>query len=313
MYKSIVLNICGVKSLGGQNVVNSAINMISKSEYKLIILHNNNLTQPIKEQSNIIKIETSLKRYLHPFLNIFLSRTDMNTINNSDAILHFGNFGFKTKNNSYTLIQNLLPLEIKDLKNIILKYLINKSFKQSDYIIYQLDHVAEKINIKFKSKLIKIGVIDKSEKDLNTETGVIGIISKTRNKNSSFMEEVLNRVAVDLPELKITKFISTENQNRPDKNIVSLMEQYPKHNIYFHTSFYETVGLPLYEASSAGLFIVAPDNEYMKYFNNTNSIKYKPEDIESAITCIKDALNYDKRTFQSFHYKEDWNPVLESF
>ena len=312
MDKSIVLNICGVKSLGGLNVVNSAVNIIDESEYQLIILHNNNLTEPIEAKSNIIKIETSLKRYFHPFLNIFLNRRDISTINNSNAIIHFGNFGFKTKNKSYTLIQNLLPLEIKDLKNTILKYFINKSFKQSDYIIYQLDHVAEKINIQFKSKLIKIGVIDKDEKDLNSEIGVIGIMSETRNKNSNFMEEVLKRVAVDLPEYKITKFISTENQRSSEKNIVSLREQYPRHNIYFHTSFYETVGLPLYEASSAGLFIVAPDNEYMKYFDNTNSIKYKPEDIESAIRCVKDALNPNKKTIQSLNYKEDWNTVLES-
>ena len=312
MDKSIVLNICGVKSLGGLKVVNSAINTISESEYQLIILHNNNLTEPIDTDSNIINIETSLKRFFHPFLNIFLSRKDITTINNSDAILHFGNFGFKTKNKSYTLIQNLLPLEIKDFKNIILKYFINKSFKQSDYIVYQLDHVAEKINIRFKSKLMKIGIIDKGEKDLNTEIGVIGIMSKTRNKNSNFMEEVLKRVSVDSPEYKITKFISTENQKHSEKNLISLREQYPKHNIYFHTSFYETVGLPLYEASSAGLFIVAPDSEYMMYFDNSNSIKYKPEDIESATRCIKDALNSNKKTFQSLHYKEDWNSVLES-
>ena len=73
MDKSIVLNICGVKSLGGLKVVNSAINTISESEYQLIILHNNNLTEPIDTDSNIIKIETSLKRFFHPFLNVFLS------------------------------------------------------------------------------------------------------------------------------------------------------------------------------------------------------------------------------------------------
>ena len=58
MDKSIVLHICGVKSLGGLKVVNSAINTISESEYQLIILHNNNLTEPIDTDSNIIKIET---------------------------------------------------------------------------------------------------------------------------------------------------------------------------------------------------------------------------------------------------------------
>ena len=50
----------------------------------------------------------------------------------------------------------------------------------------------------------------------------------------------------------------------------------------------------------------------MMYFDNSNSIKYKPDDIESATRCIKDALNSNKKTIQSLHYKEDWNLVLES-
>ena len=41
MDKSIVLNICGVKSLGGQVVVKSALKFIEKSNYKIIILHDN--------------------------------------------------------------------------------------------------------------------------------------------------------------------------------------------------------------------------------------------------------------------------------
>jgi len=43
MDKSIVLNICGVKSLGGQVVVKSALNFIEKSNYKIILLHDNYL------------------------------------------------------------------------------------------------------------------------------------------------------------------------------------------------------------------------------------------------------------------------------
>ena len=159
MDKSIVLNICGVKSLGGQVVVQSALNFIEKSNYKIILLHDNYLLDDLDIDSNVQKIETSLNRYFHPYLNIFLSKKDMNIINESEAIIHFGNFGFKTKNKSYTLIQNLLPLKVKDLKNLILRYFINKSFKDSDHIIYQLDHVAEEIHNQFGNKLIKIGVI----------------------------------------------------------------------------------------------------------------------------------------------------------
>jgi hypothetical protein len=229
-------------------------------------------------------------------------------INESEAIIHFGNFGFKTKNKSYALIQNLLPLKVKDLKNLILRYFINKSFKDSDHIIYQLDHVAKEIHNQFSNKLIKIGVIEKFENDINSETGVISIKSLIKNKNSSFMDAVLEKLKVDNPNLKITKFISEENQ----KKSTLLLEELPSHSIYLHTSHYETVGLPLYEASSAGLFVVAPDSAYMEHFDFYNSMKYIPGDIESATTCIKDALNAKKEPFYSLEYIEDWNPVLKS-
>jgi hypothetical protein len=308
MDKSIVLNICGVKSLGGQVVVQSALNFIEKSNYKIILLHDNYLLDDLDINSNVQKIKTSLNRYFHPYLNIFLSKKDMSMINESEAIIHFGNFGFKTKNKSYALIQNLLPLKVKDLKNLILRYFINKSFKDSDHIIYQLDHVAEEIHNQFSNKLIKIGVIEKFANDINSETGVISIKSLIKNKNSSFMDAVLEKLKVDNPNLKITKFISEENQ----KKSTLLLEELPNHSIYLHTSHYETVGLPLYEASSAGLFVVAPDSTYMEHFDFSNSIKYIPGDIESATTCIKDALDAKKEPFYSLKYIEDWNPVLKS-
>ena len=312
MDKYIVLNICGVKSLGGLNVVAAAINAIEKSEYKIILLHNNNMTENMLLKTGIQQMETNLNRYFHPYLNIFLNKKDLNTINKSAAIIHFGNFGFKTKNKSYTLIQNLLPLEVKNVKNIILKYFISRSFKQSNHIVYQLEHVAKKINTRFESKLIKIGVIEKFVKDVNDNIGIIGIRSQIRNKNSSFMEKVFERITVELPELKITKFISEEGQSSLIENTFSLIDGFSKHSIYFHTSFIETVGLPLYEASSAGLFIVAPDSEYMEHFDTTNSIKYKSGDIDSATACLKEALNLGKNNFSSLSYKENWIPVLKS-
>ena len=43
MDKSIVLNICGVKSLGGLNVVESALKIFEKTEYKIILLSINSI------------------------------------------------------------------------------------------------------------------------------------------------------------------------------------------------------------------------------------------------------------------------------
>ena len=60
------------------------------------------------------------------------------------------------------------------------------------------------------------------------------------------------------------------------------------------------------------MFVVAPNSAYMEHFDNSNSIKYIPGDIESATTCIKDALDARKESFYSLKYIEDWNPVLKS-
>jgi hypothetical protein len=45
--------------------------------------------------------------------------------------------------------------------------------------------------------------------------------------------------------------------------------------------------------------VVAPDSAYMEHFDISNSIKYIPGDIESATTCIKDALDAKKEPFYS--------------
>ena len=126
------------------------------------------------------------------------------------------------------------------------------------------------------------------------------------------MDAVLKKLKVDNPNLKITKFISEENQKKSENKSTLLLKEFLSHSIYLHTSHYETVGLPLYEASSAGMFVVAPNSAYMEHFDNSNSIKYIPRDIESATTCIKDALDARKESFYSLKYIEDWNPVLKS-
>ena len=309
MNKSIVLNICGVKSLGGLKIVENAIKSISESQFDLILLHNNNLPINTSNTVDFVEIETDLHRFLHPFLNIFLGEKEINLINNSDATIHLGNFGFKTKNKSFVMIQNILPFEKKDFKNIVLRYFVHKSFKQSDYVIYQLDHVTESIKKHFHNKLIGIGEIKKSLKNLNPQVGIISIISNIRNKNSTFLQDVLDEVSNANPDIKITKITSEEaNKDVTSKNFLQSLKE---HNIYFHASFYETVGLPLYEASSNGLFVVGPDKNYMNYFDNGNSAKYSENNVSSAVLQIQKLLEAKYKNYESLFYIENWNRVLE--
>ena len=311
MNKSIVLNICGVKSLGGLKVAKTAIESVQESQYNLILLHNNNLPELSSRNTDFINIETNLKRFLHPYLNLFLSKENIYKINNSEAIIHLGNFGFKTKNKSYTMIQNLLPFEETNIKNIILKFFINKSFKQSSFIIYQLDHVAKKINKRFHPKLIGIGEVKKIKKSYNKEIGVISIQSNIKNKNTAFLNKVLGIIESEFPNLKITKVVSQENINQTDSKSEKFINSLLEHNIYLHASNYETVGLPIYEASSNGLFVVGPELEYMNNFDNTNSIKYIPGNISSAVNAIKEVLNINLKTYDGLTYTENWDEILK--
>ena len=309
MNKSIVLNICGVKSLGGLEIAKNAIQAINESEFQLILLHNDNLSLTTYDPDQLIEIKTNLHRFFHPFLHLFFGRPKMNLINNSEATIHIGNFGFNTKNKSFIMLQNILPWEKKDLKNIMLRYFINKSFKQSDYVIYQLDHVTESIKKHFHNKLIGIGEIKKSLKNLNPQVGIISIISNIRNKNSTFLQNVLDEVSNANPNIKITKITSEEaNKDVSSKNFLQSLKE---HSIYFHASFYETVGLPLYEASSNGLFVVGPDKNYMNYFDNGNSAKYSENNVSSAVLQIQKILVAKHKNYESLFYIENWNRVLE--
>ena len=309
MNKSIVLNICGVKSLGGLKIAENAIKSISESQFDLILLHNNNLPVNTSDTVDFVEIETDLHRFFHPYLNIFLGEKEISLINKSDAIIHLGNFGFKTKNKSFVMIQNILPFEKKDFKNIVLRYFVHKSFKQSDYVIYQLDHVTESIKKHFHNKLIGIGEIKKSLKNLNPQVGIISIISSIRNKNSTFLQNVLDEVSNANPDIKITKITSEEaNKDVSSKNFLQSLKE---HSIYFHASFYETVGLPLYEASSNGLFVVGPDKNYMNYFDNGNSAKYSENNVSSAVLQIQKILEAKHKNYESLFYIENWNRVLE--
>ena len=309
MNKSIVLNICGVKSLGGLKIAENAIKSVNESQFDLILLHNNNLPVNTSDTVDFVEIETDLHRFFHPFLNVFLGEKEISLINKSDAIIHLGNFGFKTKNKSFVMIQNILPFEKKDFKNIVLRYFVNKSFKQSDYVIYQLEHVTESIKKHFHNKLIGIGEIKKSLKNLNPQVGIISIISSIRNKNSTFLQNVLDEVSNANPDIKITKITSEEaNKDVTSKNFLQSLKE---HSIYFHASFYETVGLPLYEASSNGLFVVGPDKNYMNYFDNGNSAKYSENNVSSAVFQIQKILEAKHKNYESLFYIENWNRVLE--
>ena len=114
----VVLNLCGVKSKGGITVLKNYLSQ-NKDKTFYVLYDNLDFEQYIK---NFDTEFVDIKRRYHPILNLILQKDIIKKINTFDYVIHFGNFGFKTKIKSYTLIQNILPLvkPYSSVRNILL-------------------------------------------------------------------------------------------------------------------------------------------------------------------------------------------------
>ena len=318
MEKKLVLNACGVKSLGGVKLFVEAFELIVESRTEIIVLYSEDeFFTELKYQSDDNKkikfIKLTNKRYLHPYLHLILNKNLKNIINESDAIIHFGNFGFKTKNKSFVLIQNILPFVKTDIKNLILKYYISKSMESSDHIIVQLSHVSKLFNEKYKNKILEIGNIEEHIIEANKNSGKLVFFgSKVTNKNFQFMVDVLKKYD---DEINVT--IINPPENIPGFNCVytetnnQALKVLSENDIYFHASDYETVGLPLYEAQNLGLKLVIPQKPYTTYFNGESVFIYEHKNLKSALLKIKEANNLKIKNFKALIYNENWSKILK--
>ena len=315
--KKLVLNACGVKSLGGVKLFVEAFELLVEADTEITVLYSENefyseLKNQSLENQYVTFIKLTNKRFLHPFLKLTTNRSQRKIIESSDAIVHFGNFGFKTKIKSFVLIQNILPFVLKDLKNMILRIFISRSIKSSNYVIVQLRHVSELIGQEYENKIIEIGEIEEVTINAkNKSNNVVFFGSKVSNKNYNFMVSVLksistsNNITVINPPKNITEFncVYTETQDQT----LSVMSE---NEIYFHASEHETVGLPLYEAQNLGLKLIIPDRPYAKYFMSDNVFVYKYNDIESALEKIEIANNLKFKKSTALLYNENWSRIL---
>ena len=315
--KKLVLNACGVKSLGGVKLFVEAFELLVEANTEIIVLYSENefyseLKNQSLENQYVTFIKLTNKRFLHPFLKLITNKSQRKIIESSDAIVHFGNFGFRTKIKSFVLIQNILPFVLKDLKNIILRIFISRSIKSSNYVIVQLKHVSELIGQEYENKIIEIGEIEEVTINAkNKSNNVVFFGSKVSNKNYNFMVSVLksistsNNITVINPPKNITEFncVYTETQDQT----LSVMSE---NEIYFHASEHETVGLQLYEAQNLGLKLIIPDRPYAKYFMSDNVFVYKYNDIESALEKIELANNLKFKKSTALLYNENWSRIL---
>lgn len=308
--KKIVINLCGVKSKGGITVINNYISQ-NKSNTLYVLYDNSDLDKYIKNFDSKF-IDT--KRIYHLFLNFFLDKQTLEKINSYDYIIHFGNFGFKTTIKSYTLIQNILPLvkPLSSLRNFALNLAYKYTFKITDEIIVQQKHVADTIPNQYKTKIIGSFEIKKIKQSENI--GFVTIYEEIKNKNPKFQKELLREIASKFDE-KITVInLSTNNEIYENNfNVLEdldrneLMQVFKSHSTYIHTSEFETVGLPIYEALELGLKVVVPNLEYIN-LENENIFKYEFGNYSSAINAIDESIkNLEKVYCDVPIYYENWN------
>ena len=308
--KKIVINLCGVKSKGGVTVINNFISQ-NKSNTLYVLYDNSDLDKYIKNFDSKF-IDT--KRIYHLFLNFFLDKQTLEKINSYDYIIHFGNFGFKTTIKSYTLIQNILPLvkPLSSLRNFALNLAYKYTFKITDEIIVQQKHVADTIPNQYKTKIIGSFEIKRIRQSENI--GFVTIYEEIKNKNPKFQKELLREIASKFDE-KITVInLSTNNEiYKNNFNVLEdldrneLMQVFKSHSTYIHTSEFETVGLPIYEALELGLKVVVPNLEYIN-LENENIFKYEFGNYSSAINAIDESIkNLEKVYCDVPIYYENWN------
>ena len=316
--KKLVLNACGVKSLGGVKLFVEAFELLVESGAEVIVLYSeeefyNELKNQSLENELITFIKLTDKRYLHPFLVLITNIKQRKLIESYDAVIHFGNFGFKTKNKSLVLLQNVLPFVQQNLKNVLLKYFINRSIKFSEYVIVQLKHMNEFIEKKYKDKIIEIGEIEEVIVDASNKSGKIVFFgSDIPNKNYDFMVKALQTISqnstitVINPPKNIKEFncVYTETQ---DQTLSVISEN----EIYLHASEHETVGLPIYEAQNLGLKIIIPKRPYSDYFKYENVFFYEYKNIDSAVQKIEEAKNLKLKHSKALLYNENWSKILE--
>jgi len=315
--EKIVLNACGLKSKGGITVLKNLIKKAENVDF-FLLYDNHDLENYIR---GVEKLFIEYPRFTHPLLNILINKSKLKKINSFDKIIHLGNFGFKTKNYSYTLIQNILPLvnPYSSFRNFVLRILYYYSFRFSDEIIVQQQHVSDVIPYSLRKKII--GEVTFKSVEQSKNEGFVVIFDDIKNKNPHFLINLILKLAkenykVDVicSNIKSEKLFNQIENNLNIKyfeNVTTeeVLSIFKNNRCYIHTSKYETVGLPIYEALESGLKVIVPDESYIT-LENQNIFKYKLGDLNSSLEACLEANSLPLiEKLEVPVYSENWNLI----
>ena len=320
---NVLINACGIKSLGGINVLISSIKKIKENSNVTILVSDEKLRQKLISRGFNNIVVKDKPRFIHPFLLFFSKKDFVDWVNSFDAIIHFGNFGFRTKTKDIVFIQNILPYSenMVSIKNLLLRYFINRSIKYSLIAVVQNEHVINYLPSKYKSKIKSIGSFSQANINISKGKGIISISNNLPYKNVDFIENIMDNLSAIIGEDYRLTLVTDKESHRSESPIIyksdlssnEVGNELKKHSIYLHASSVETLCLPIFEAQAKGLLIVAPNLDYA--LNATHEMKYlyKYGDVNNAIDSIKKAI-VDSNKINSLTiniYSENWKNILK--
>ena len=146
--------------------------------------------------------------------------------------------------------------------------------------------------------------------------GFITIYDENKNKNPKFQRELLKEISSKYDEKITIVNLAKNKQNEIYEDNFTVLENierdeliqiFKMHSTYIHTSEFETVGLPIYEALESGLKVVVPNLDYLN-LTNENIFKYEFGNYSSAIkACNESIKNLEKVNCDVPIYYENWN------
>ena len=321
---NVLINACGIKSLGGINVLKSSIKNINNHSTVSLLISNEKLKNELSLSHDIEKIVTVKKpRYIHPFLPLFIRKELRDWINSFDITIHFGNFGFKTKTKDIVFVQNILPhskIE-KSVRNYILRFFINRSIEFASIVAVQNEHVINYLPKKNRKKITNIGALSESSVKASKQKGVVAISNDLKYKNVELIEKVMKKLREKMgSDFNIT-LVTDRRETIAETEISYMSNLSPKeidsvlkrHSIFFHASAVETLCLPILEAQSKGLLVVAPNLDYTTNAVQNKDYLYEYNNIEDATNKIIKAID-NSDVLESLPikaYQENWEQILK--
>ena len=313
----IVINAIGIKKGGGKVVLDELISGIIKKNIKNVVLLLDNKIYSNKEKIETLHFHGNFLLKYYKVIKYLILKEKSNVLFvisvNSLPLLYIKSKQWILFQNRNLLLECLPKFQVKDyLKAISFWLLVKLANKKNIIIIYHLNETLiflKKIFINssfvraslINNKTIQnININKKKQIKNHTITGkFIFISSETINKNNQILFESWRKVKQQLPcaTLTVIGLKNIPEEFKKDKSIEiyydltfdETNDLIKKSNVLVFTSISECLGMPLLEAKSNNIKIIAPDIDFVWEVVSPTYI-YNHKDCSSLIRVMVKSL-----------------------